>query len=131
MIRPVALTSFDFGVGLAQFSRVDGHAISARTWHGTGAGECPPGYGISSGQAASQAAAGYGVEASGAGGLGGGQRVGRSGRAHHAQRLSLGEEGARCRSSPRLQVPYLAFIEAPLPLRPAGPWTSDGSLMMT
>ena len=123
------LTSFDFGVGLSQFSRIDSHAISADLawdWRENVRRGTNLFLGKLHRKQQPDMAWKHLALAAWAAYNGSGEAAER-----YAQRLSLGEEGAKVSLGAASAVPYLTFIEAPPPLRPAGPWTSEGSLMTT
>jgi len=124
------LVSYDFGVGLSQFSRVDNHVINADLawdWRENvrrGTNLClgkvrrklhPEMTWKHLALAAWTAYNGSGEVAE-----------------RYAQRLALSEEGAAVSLETVSVDPYLAFIEPPPPaLKPAGPWIGEGSLLMT
>jgi hypothetical protein len=123
------LTSFDFGVGLSQFSRVDGHAISADLawdWREN----VRRGTNLFLGKLHRRlqpditwkhlALAGWAAY------NGSGEAAER-----YAQRLALSEHGANISFEAAPLEPLLSFIEPPVPLRAAGPWVGEGSPLMT
>jgi hypothetical protein len=123
------LTSFDFGVGLAQYSRIDGQAISADlAWdwrenvrRGTNLflaklrRKLQPEITWKHLALASWSAYNGSGEAA----------------ERFAQRLALGEEGARVSLERAPADPHLALIEPPATLAAAGPWVGERSLLMT
>jgi hypothetical protein len=123
------LTSFDFGVGLAQFSRVDAQAISAELawdWREN----VRRGVNLLLGKLRRRiqpditwkhlALAGWAAY------YGSGEAADR-----YAQRLALSDEGERVSLEPASASPHLALLEAPRPLEPARPWLSQDSLLIT
>jgi hypothetical protein len=123
------LTSFDFGVGLSQFSRVDGQAISADLawdWREN----VRRGANLFLGKLRRKlhpditwrhlALAGWAAY------NGSGEAAER-----YAQRLSLGHEGASVSFDRAPVNPRLELLDAPVSLAPAGPWLADGSLLIT
>lgn len=123
------LVSYDFGVGLSQFSRIDNHVINAALawdWRenvrrgtnlylGKVRRKLQPD--MTWKHLALAAWAAYNGSGEGAD--------------RYAQRLALSEEGAAVSFEPVSTDPYLASIESPLPpVRPAGPWIGERSLLM-
>lgn len=119
------LTSFDFGVGLSQFSRADTHAISADLawdWREN----VRRGTNLFLGKLRRKLQPGMTWKhlalASWAAYYGSGEAADR-----YAQRLALGSEGQHVSLEPVSTSVDLASID-PLPtLRPAGPWIGEGA----
>jgi hypothetical protein len=119
------LTSFDFGVGLSQFSRVDAHAISADLawdWREN----VRRGTNLFLGKLRRKAQPGMTWKhlalASWAAYYGSGEAAER-----YAQRLALGDEGARISLDLASADVNVTAIEPLPPLRPAGPWIGEGA----
>ncbi len=123
------LTSFDFGVGLAQYSRADGQAISAElAWDWRENVRRGTNLFLSKLRRKLQPEITWKHLA-----LAGWTAYNGSGEAaeRFAQRLALSEEGARVSLEPAPEQVHLALIDPPAALAPAGPWTGEGSLLMT
>jgi hypothetical protein len=119
------LASFDFGVGLSQFSRVDAHAISADLawdWREN----VRRGTNLFLGKLRRKLQPGMTWKhlalASWAAYYGSGEAAER-----YAQRLALSDEGARVSLDPVSTETDLRSIEPLAPLKPAGPWIDDGA----
>jgi hypothetical protein len=116
------LTSFDFGVGLSHFSRVDSHAISADLawdWREN----VRRGTNLFLGKLRRKLQPGITWKHLA---LAGWAAYNGSGEAaeRYAQRLALGEEGAKVSFEPAPLEPHLSFIDPPATLWPPGPWAA-------
>jgi hypothetical protein len=123
------LASFDFGVGISQFTRVEGQRVSAELawdWRenvrlgtnlflGKLRRKLQPD--ITWKHLALAAWASYN---------GSGEAAER-----YAQRLALSEEGARVSLDSAAAAPQLALLGPVQTLAPPGPWITDGTLLMT
>lgn len=123
------LTSFDFGVGLSQFSQIDGSAISAELawdWREN----VRRGTNLFLGKLRRKlnpevswkhlALAGWAAY------NGSGEAADR-----YAQRLALSEEGAAISLGHVTVDTQLPLLESPRPLPPAGPWLAESALLIT
>ena len=123
------LVSFDFGVGLAEYSRVDGQAISADlVWDWRENVRRGTNLFLSKLRRRVHPEITWKHLA-----LAGWTAYNGSGESaeRFAQRLALSEEGARVSLDRAPADPHLAPLDSPATLEPAGPWAGEGSLMMT
>jgi hypothetical protein len=123
------LTSFDFGVGLSQYSRLDGQVISAElAWDWRENVRRGTNLFLSKLRRKLQPEITWKHLA-----LAGWTAYNGSGEAaeRFAQRLALSEEGERVSLERAAADPHLALLEPPPALAPAGPWAGEGSVLMT
>lgn len=123
------LISFDFGVGLSQFSHNDGSAISAELawdWRENVRRGTNLFFGKLRRKLHPEISWKHLALAGWAAYNGSGEAADR-----YAQRLALSEAGADISFDNAVADTHLALLESPRPLQPAGPWLAESPLLMT
>lgn len=123
------LISFDFGVGLSQFSHNDGSAISAELawdWRENVRRGTNLFFGKLRRKLHPEISWKHLALAGWAAYNGSGEAADR-----YAQRLALSEAGADISFDNAVANTHLALLESPRPLQPAGPWLAESPLLMT